>query len=101
MLGERSAPAAYWEQIGRQALEQGVEKIVMMGAHWETLDDRVMVSANPTPPKQPVAWVDPKKYKDFDLNPDLELADKVCEMLKSSGMNATLEPNFEQIHDTL
>lgn len=56
MLGERSAPAAYWEQVGRQALEQGVEKIVIMGAHWETTKDKVMVSANPNPPKQPVAW---------------------------------------------
>lgn len=30
MLGEPSAPAAYWEQVGRQAIEQGVERIVMM-----------------------------------------------------------------------
>jgi len=56
MLGERSAPAAYWEQVGRQALAEGVERIVMMGAHWESLDDQIMVSANPKPEKQPVAW---------------------------------------------
>lgn len=67
MLARRTAPAAYWEQVGRQALEQGVEKIVMMGAReyapsssltsdWETLDDTIRVSANPNPPKQPVAW---------------------------------------------
>jgi aromatic ring-opening dioxygenase catalytic subunit (LigB family) len=36
MLQNRTAAAAYWEQVGRQALEQGVERIVMMGAHWET-----------------------------------------------------------------
>lgn len=30
MLGEPSAPAAYWEQVGRLAIEQGVERIVMM-----------------------------------------------------------------------
>ncbi len=56
MLGERSAPAAYWEEVGRQALSQGVEQIVFMGAHWETTADKIMVSGNPNPPKQPVAW---------------------------------------------
>lgn len=30
MLGEPSAPAAYWEQVGRQAIEQGVERTIMM-----------------------------------------------------------------------
>jgi aromatic ring-opening dioxygenase catalytic subunit (LigB family) len=45
MLGERSAPAAYWEEVGRQALRQGVERIVMMGAHWECTGNRIEVSA--------------------------------------------------------
>lgn len=56
MMGERSAPAAYWEEVGRQALAQGVERIVFMGAHWEVTDNRIMVSANPKPAKQPVSW---------------------------------------------
>jgi aromatic ring-opening dioxygenase catalytic subunit (LigB family) len=75
MLQNRTAAAAYWEQVsphsatrlksypdhppmqvGRQALEQGVERIVMMGAHWETMGEKILVSANPNPPKQPVAW---------------------------------------------
>jgi hypothetical protein len=30
MLGEPSAPAAYWEHVGRLAIAQGVERIVMM-----------------------------------------------------------------------
>ncbi|KAG7530444.1 hypothetical protein FFLO_05043 [Filobasidium floriforme] len=100
MLGERSAPAAYWEQVGRQALAEGVERIVIMGAHWESLDDQIMISANPKPEKQPVAWVDPAKYVDFDLNPDVEFASTVQQMLLKAGFNAKLEPKFEQIHDT-
>jgi hypothetical protein len=32
MLARRSAPAGYWEEVGRQALAQGVERIVIMGA---------------------------------------------------------------------
>jgi hypothetical protein len=45
--------------------------------------------------------VDPKRYVDFDLNPDLELAAQVARMLCQAGFDAALEPKFEQIHDTL
>ncbi|KAH8083132.1 Extradiol ring-cleavage dioxygenase, class III enzyme, subunit B [Filobasidium floriforme] len=100
MLQSRTAPAAYWEEVGRQALAQGVERIVIMGAHWETLGETVRVSGNPDPVKQPVAWVDPKLYTEFDLNPDMELAAEVTEMLKDSGFDAAMDPKFEQIHDT-
>lgn len=100
MLQNRTAAAAYWEEVGRQALRQGVERIVMMGAHWETMGEKILVSANPNPPKQPVAWVDPNRYVDFDLNPDLELASEVATLFQEAGFDAALEPKFEQIHDT-
>jgi hypothetical protein len=45
--------------------------------------------------------VDPKRYVDFDLNPDLELASQVAGLLSQAGFDAALEPKFEQIHDTL
>jgi len=45
--------------------------------------------------------VDPKLYTEFDLNPDLELAGEVTEMLKDAGFDAAMDPKFEQIHDTL
>jgi hypothetical protein len=45
--------------------------------------------------------VDPKLYTEFDLNPDMELAAEVTEMLKDSGFDAAMDPKFEQIHDTL
>lgn len=50
-----------------------------------------------------VDWdrVDPKRYVDFDLNPDLELASEVAGLLCQAGFDAALEPKFEQIHDTL
>lgn len=44
--------------------------------------------------------MNPKKYVDFDLNPDLELAEEVHDMLKEAGFNVQLDPTFEQIHDT-
>jgi hypothetical protein len=45
--------------------------------------------------------VDPKLYTEFDLNPGMELAAEVTEMLKDSGFDAAMDPKFEQIHDTL
>jgi hypothetical protein len=35
------------------------------------------------------------------LNPDVEFASTVQQMLLKAGFNAKLEPKFEQIHDTL
>lgn len=72
-----------------------------MGAHWEATGDRIMVSGNPSPPKQPVSWVDPAKYRDFDLNADVAFAPKVQKLLQGAGFNVSLNENFEQIHDTL
>ncbi|WWC64313.1 uncharacterized protein I303_106923 [Kwoniella dejecticola CBS 10117] len=100
MLVRRTGPAAYWEQVGRQALEQGVERIVIMGAHWETLNDTIRISGNPKPEKQPVAWAHPREYLDFDLNPDVEFAPVVEGLLQKAGFDATIDPKFEQIHDT-
>lgn len=126
MLGRRSAPAAYWEQVGRQALEQGVERIVIMGAR-ESQDGlhrcspqtgRLLTTqsaSQPTPSRESspshgescacgqvlTCRVDPKQYQNFDLNPDVEFASRVRDMLDDAGINASLDPDFEQIHDTL
>lgn len=121
MLGEPSAPAAYWEQVGRQAIEQGVERIIMMvsgtrllfgqrvvlltvqcfqGAHWHVDGDHFEVATNPNPPKQPVAWVDPSKYQNLDPNVDVEFAQHVITELQGAGIDTRPAPNFEIIHDT-
>ncbi|PWN88837.1 LigB subunit of an aromatic-ring-opening dioxygenase LigAB [Acaromyces ingoldii] len=100
MLGEPSAPAAYWEQVGRLAIEQGVERIVMMGAHWHVEGDHFEVATNPKPSKQPVAWVDPKKYINFDPNYDVDFAQHVLRELEDAGIDARPCPKFEIIHDT-
>lgn len=45
--------------------------------------------------------VDPAKYKDLDLNADVNFAPTVLQMLRQAGFDAHLDPKFEQIHDTL
>jgi aromatic ring-opening dioxygenase catalytic subunit (LigB family) len=122
MLGEPSAPAAYWEQVGRQAIEQGVERIIMMvskwcalmtnetvthsattyflqGAHWQVEGGHFEVATDPNPEKQPVAWVDPSKYKNLDVNIDVDFAQHVIKELQEAGIDARPAPHFEIIHD--
>lgn len=100
MLGEQSAPAAYWEQVGRLAISQGVERIIIMGAHWHPEGEYFHVATNPKPSKQPVAWVDPKKYQNFDPNIDVEYSKYVLKELEKANFKVKAAPNFEIIHDT-
>jgi len=100
MLGEESESATYWKKCGDEALANGIEHVVMMGAHWAALGDDIEVSANPTPDKSPVAYVQPSKYVSYKLNPDIEMAPRVCSMLKSAGFKAKLNDKFDWIHDT-
>ncbi|KAM7199235.1 hypothetical protein V8F20_005837 [Naviculisporaceae sp. PSN 640] len=101
MLGEESASASYWEKCGREALANGVEHIVMMGAHWATSSPRtVLLSANPSPGKSPVAFVSPPKYKTYPLKPDLSFLPTIQAHLSSNGITSILDPTFDYIHDT-
>lgn len=100
MLGEESESAAYWKKCGDAALANGIEHVVMMGAHWAALGDAIEVAANPKPNKSPVAYVHPSKYEPYVLNPDLPMANRVCDILKSAGFNASLNEKFDWIHDT-
>lgn len=70
------------------------------GAHWATLGDEIEVAANPTPAKSPVAYVDPKKYVPYKLNPDLPMASRCVGLLQKSGLKAKLNDKFDWIHDT-
>ncbi|RDL33937.1 uncharacterized protein BP5553_08305 [Venustampulla echinocandica] len=100
MLGEESEPAAIWKEMGDEATRRGVKSIVMMGAHWEALGDEIQVAMNPNPQQTPVAYVAPKRYKNFVLSPDLVLGSKVLSMLQSAGFEAKANPVLDFIHDT-
>ncbi|KAJ5190118.1 uncharacterized protein N7498_009103 [Penicillium cinerascens] len=101
MLGEESEPARTWEQVGNEALRRGMKRIVMMGAHWETLEDAVEVSMNPDPKKLPMGGVRDDRYLPYKLAPDIEGGQEVLERLRAAGINARAAPKFDWIHDTL
>ncbi|KIW68486.1 hypothetical protein PV04_04428 [Phialophora macrospora] len=100
MLGEESESAVYWKKCGDEALANGIKGVVIMGAHWAALGEKIQVATNPQPAKSPVAYVHPSKYADYKLNPDLPTAQRCIEMLKASGFEAEGDPSFDWIHDT-
>ncbi|KAF3770719.1 LigB subunit of an aromatic-ring-opening dioxygenase LigAB [Cryphonectria parasitica EP155] len=100
MLGEDSASARYWERMGDQAVRNGVEHVIMMGAHWATTFDGVLISANPHPGKNPVAFVHPSKYEQYRLNPDLAMVSTIQSHLSAAGIASKPDETFDWIHDT-
>ena len=46
------------------------------------------VSTKQNPGWDPIAWVDPSKYKDFRVNCSAPLGKKVVSMLQEGGVNA-------------
>lgn len=100
MLGEKSDSAEYWKKCGDEALAHGIKGVVMMGAHWDALNDAVEVSMTPNPGKSPVAYVHPSKYVDYKLVPDLENGKRCISMLKEAGFDVNGNDKFEWIHDT-
>ncbi|GJN88254.1 hypothetical protein Rhopal_001219-T1 [Rhodotorula paludigena] len=102
MLGEDSTAGRYWEEVGREAMKRGVEGVVFMGAHWEVTGSGVEIASNPGKDavvKQPVAWVTPDKYVDYEINSSPELAERVQTLLTDAGIEAKLNPKLEWIHD--
>ncbi|KAJ2997951.1 hypothetical protein NUW58_g486 [Xylaria curta] len=100
MLGEESKSADYWKKAGDLSIAHGIKGVIMMGAHWDTLGDKVEVATNPRPGKSPVAYVHPSKYVDYELNPDLENAERCIDILRAAGIEASGNPTFDWIHDT-
>jgi len=100
MLGEESDSASYWKKCGDEALANGIKGVIIMGAHWDCLNDKIQIATNPNPQKSPGAYVDPSKYANYKLNPDIETANRCVKMLKAEGFNAEGSPDFDWIHDT-
>lgn len=96
MLGEDSPSARYWLASGDLANTHDIQHVVMMGAHWATsLPNTVLISANPSPGKSPVAFVHPSKYKPYKLNPDLDYIPTLQAHLSAAGIDSKLDPTFD------
>lgn len=70
------------------------------GAHWATTFDGVLLSANPNPGKNPVAFVHPSKYEDYKLNTDLDYVPTLQAHLTAAGIPSRADEAFDWVHDT-
>src|ERR1700748_692916 len=98
MLGEESESATYWKKAGDEALSNGIKGVIMMGAHWDAVGDKIEVATNPHTGKSPVAYVHPSKYADYKLNPDLQTAERCFSLLAAEGFNVSGNSTFDWIH---
>jgi len=99
MVEEDTESARYWKQCGDEAIAHGVKGIVMMGAHWDCLGDKIEVATNPRPGKSPCPFVTPSIYMDWTPNPDLPTAERIISMLQAEGFKASGNANFNWIQD--
>ncbi|KIW58073.1 hypothetical protein PV05_02623 [Exophiala xenobiotica] len=100
MLEAETESGEYWEKCGQEALAHGVKGIILMGAHWACVGDKIEVATNPNPGKSFCPFVTPSLYNDWKPNPDIAGAERCISMLAAEGFNVGPNPDFEWIHDT-
>ncbi|KAL2811537.1 Extradiol ring-cleavage dioxygenase, class III enzyme, subunit B [Aspergillus granulosus] len=101
MLGTDSRTRDYWAALGRDALAHGVKGIIIMGAHWNTPDNTIHVSTNPSPPVMPISNTHPALWSTWKPNPDLETSTRVISILRAKGFTVNPDPNFTWMIDTV
>ncbi|KAJ0419696.1 Extradiol ring-cleavage dioxygenase, class III enzyme, subunit B [Aspergillus carlsbadensis] len=103
LLQEDSRVRDYWKKLGLDALDHGVKGVIIMGAHWNTAGNnphRIHVAMNAKPGFMPLIAADPKIWRDFQPNPDLETGERVISMLQSAGIEAYPDKEFNWMIDT-
>jgi aromatic ring-opening dioxygenase catalytic subunit (LigB family) len=71
----------------------------VQGAHWDCSHDSLEVATNPNPGKSPVAYVNPEKYINYKLTPDIPTANRCISLLRADGFSVTGNDKFDWIHD--
>lgn len=96
MLGEDSTVGRYWEQVGKEASRRHITGVVFMGAHWEVDGDGVEIASNPgagAVVKQPVAWVTPDKYVDYEVRAALLSSASLLQLFLSLCFRSIRRPS--------
>ncbi|CUM55095.1 uncharacterized protein AC631_03453 [Debaryomyces fabryi] len=102
MLGEESVVSRDWEEQGRNAERNGVQGVIILGAHWEkTGQNLVHVSIKEPPGMNPISWVAKEKYENYRINCSKDLGTTVGNILTNGGINVVLDDTDDWIHDSL
>ncbi|RMJ16637.1 hypothetical protein CDV36_003683 [Fusarium kuroshium] len=91
-----------WTQFGKAAQENGIKGVVFIGAHWEELDDRIRVATKTNPEILQMDMIPRSYWENYPINVDLELAEKVIDLLRAAGFPDVQEdPTFDWHDDTI
>ncbi|KAE8136112.1 Extradiol ring-cleavage dioxygenase, class III enzyme, subunit B [Aspergillus pseudotamarii] len=101
MLGTDSRTRDYWEALGRDALRHGAKGVIIMGAHWNSLEDKIHVAMNPNPSIMPISNTLPDLWANFRPNPDLATGQRVIDTLRAKGFDVDPDHNFNWMIDTV
>ncbi|KEF59112.1 uncharacterized protein A1O9_03956 [Exophiala aquamarina CBS 119918] len=99
---KESDSATWWQKAGSLARDAGVKGVVLIGAHWEELDDRIRVATKFNPNKVQMSLVPRKHWENYQINVDPKLARKVINLLQDQGFTDVDEdPDFDWHDDTI
>ena len=99
MLSADTESRKYWGKCGKDALKNNVKGIVILGAHWECLGDKIQVATNPAPEKTPCPFSDPADWINWKPNPDVAGAKRCIELLAANGYNVSGNSTTPWHHD--
>lgn len=99
MIENDTTSAAYWKKCGDEALAHNVKGIIIMGAHWECLGDKIEVATNPNPDKTPCPFVDPNLWVNWKPNPDIATSKRCIGALASEDFQVSGNAKTEWHHD--
>jgi len=79
-----------------------VKGVVFIGAHWEELGDRIRVATKFNPDRVQMDMVPEEYWRDFPINVDEELAQRVMKLLREKQFrDVEADPNFDWHDDTI
>ncbi|KAL4804543.1 Extradiol ring-cleavage dioxygenase, class III enzyme, subunit B [Aspergillus unguis] len=90
LLSEESASADYWKKCGDEAL--AASRALSL---WR--QDRSCHESDAR--KEPVAFVNPSKYKDYELVLNLATGERCIQMVAAEGFHVSGNTTFDWIHD--
>jgi aromatic ring-opening dioxygenase catalytic subunit (LigB family) len=99
MIEADTTSGKYWRKCGEEALAHNVKGVIIIGAHWECLGDKLEVATNPNPGKSPCPFVDPKLWTTWKPNPDSLTAERCIKLLAEEGYNVSGNSTTEWHHD--
>lgn len=86
-------------KFGKEAKQYGIKGLVLIGAHWEVLDDSIRVAAKINPDRTQLEPAPKSFWENYPINVDVGLAKKVVNLLRNAGFEDVQEDTTYDWHD--